>query len=124
MNMDFDSLPWHDAQLLLISIDRTEAGNRDEICVRVRWPDMTISTVIFLDVYVLRSEMNFGVVALESVLSADVVAEREDIAQIRNRWAPLGIPLEDLKCYEIETNSTASKLRIYARAFKVKDDEI
>ena len=38
MNVDFDSFPWHDAELKELLVDRREAGERDEVHLRVEWP--------------------------------------------------------------------------------------
>jgi hypothetical protein len=74
MNVTFDALPWHDAQLLEILIDRRRPGECDEV------PGLT---------------------------------------SIRERWHRLGVPLDQLRCYRIETASTASVIQIYAKQFEI-----
>ncbi len=116
---DFDELPWHDARLMSIIIDRSEPGQRDEVQLAVRWPDSVDATILFKDVYAVRCELNFGVIADETILAASELADGADIMRLRERWRPSGVALEDLKCFEFETASTASHLQIYARRFEI-----
>ena len=38
MNNTFETLPWHDAELLEVTVDRRMAGECDEVRMRVAWP--------------------------------------------------------------------------------------
>jgi hypothetical protein len=38
MNNTFETLPWHDAELLEVTVDRRKAGECDEVRMRVAWP--------------------------------------------------------------------------------------
>ncbi|MBZ4421418.1 hypothetical protein [Myxococcus sp. RHSTA-1-4] len=115
----FGALEWHDALLLSLNIDRRTPGERDEVVLLVEWPDGRKQKVRFMDCYALDSQMNFGVVAPESIRTARCLADTPKLADMRHRWRALGIELEDLRCFEFTTNSTASEVRVYARRFEV-----
>lgn len=114
---DFNALLWHDAAILEISIDRREPGVRDEICLRMRWPDDRRSRLVFTDCYRFTADMNFGIIADDTVLSARECDESDAILSLREKWEALGVNMEDLKVFEIVTNSTATRLVIVARAY-------
>jgi hypothetical protein len=63
--------------------------------------------------------MNFGIVACESILTAECFTESEELNTIRKEWAKGGIHLERLKCFKITTNSTNSIISIYALGFQI-----
>jgi hypothetical protein len=105
---DFDLLPWHDALLLGISVDRRTPGERDEVTVAVRWGDDLSETLKFIGCYAFESRMNFGVIAEESILEAHCTRTSEELAALRQKWARIGVDLADLRCYEIQTSTTAS----------------
>ncbi len=110
----FNSMPWHDAQLLSISIDRSNAGNSDTVGLLVEWPDGIRNKIIFSDCYLFDAKMNFGVVAEESILDAMCLDESDQISEIKNKWEQLGVKLDQIYCYRIITNSTNSQIDIYA----------
>lgn len=119
MNDTFNSLPWHDAELLELLIDRRNPGERDEVRVRVAWPHGSEATLLFRDCYAMTAEMNFGVIAEERIASAGLIDDEPGLRSIRVRWEPLGVSLEGLHCYRLETSSTCSVIRIYAKQFEV-----
>lgn len=120
MEANFDEMPWHDAELLNIAIDRQNPGENDQIIIDVCWPDGEKVTLIFRDCYGLEAKMNFGVLAPESILSASSTDASPEIGEIREKWRQIGVDLRQLKCFEIITNSTASILRIYALSYFVQ----
>ncbi|MEP3245481.1 MAG: hypothetical protein ABJN40_01660 [Sneathiella sp.] len=117
MKTKFDSLQWHDAELLSISIDRSNAGNNDTVSIAVRWPDGSQNNVVFRDCYLLDAVMNFGVIAEESILEAICLDTGRRISEIKRNWEKLGVNLEGISCYRIVTNSTNSQIDIYAMSF-------
>lgn len=117
----FEGLEWHDAALLSLHIDRQTPGERDDVVLLIKWPDGRMQTVRFTDCYFLDVQMNFGVIAEESILSARCVAHSEKLAAFRSDWTRMGVDLHDLLCFEITTNSTASVIRVYAMQFEVSD---
>lgn len=119
MNDTFTSLPWHDAELQELLIDRRNAGERDEVRLRVAWPQGDEVTLLFRDCYAITADMNFGVIAEERIASASLVHDDPGLTSIRDRWKSFGVSLEMLRCYRLETSSTASVIRIYAKQFEV-----
>jgi len=117
MSTKFESLPWHDAELLSISIDRSNAGNSDTVSFVVKWPDGKHNDIVFNDCYLFDARMNFGIVAEESILEAICLDESDQISDLINKWQSLGVELDDICCYRITTNSTNSQVDIYALSF-------
>lgn len=117
---DFEALPWHDAELREVLIDRRAPGKRDDVRVRVRWLDGGEATLLFRECHALKAAMNFGVIAEERILSASMMDDDTGLHSIRKRWNSLGVALDRLRCYRIETSSTASVLRIYAQQFDIE----
>ncbi|PRP90802.1 hypothetical protein ENSA5_61220 [Enhygromyxa salina] len=118
----FDELPWHDSTLLSVEIDRARPGERDEVVIRVEWPDESRQLVRFRECYAATMELNFGVAAPESILEANSSTEGAELLAVREKWAPLGVDLSGLMCFEVITNSTASRMRVYALGFEVEAD--
>ena len=117
MSNQFSSLPWHDAELLSLNIDRADPGNSDAVTIKVKWPDGNQNDVTFNDCYFLDAKMNFGVIAEESILDATCFQESQTITDIKEKWQPLGVVLDTISCYRITTNSTNSQIDIYALSF-------
>lgn len=111
----FNDLEWHDAIIENIVIDRSNPGKKDQIEFFITWYDKTKSTICFNDVYWADLNMNFGVVALESIYSA--FAENRECEQVKeyNQKTKGFFNNIDLNYYEIETNSTGSVMKIIAK---------
>lgn len=119
MNVDFDSFPWHDAELKELLVDRRESGERDEVHLRIEWPQGGEATFVFHDCYAMIANMNFGIIATERIGSARMIDDDQDLISIRERWRPSSVSLEDLRCYQFEMSSTGSDVRVYAQRFEV-----
>ena len=117
---EFEALPWHDAVLLDLEVDRAHPGERDYVKVAVRWPDGKTNSLCFEDCYLLLARMNFGVEAEESILSAQCSMGSDELMLLREKWANLGVNLDALRCFTINTNSTASTLEIFAAAYYIE----
>jgi hypothetical protein len=117
----FEALEWHDAVLLSVSIDRRSPGECDEVVLTVQWANEQEQKVRFIDCYALDAQMNFGVAAPESIRAARCILESPKLADMRQRWAAVGVDLQDVCCFEITTNSTASVIRVFARRIEVSD---
>jgi hypothetical protein len=118
----FDDLPWHDAELLGLVVDRRDPGHVDEVRLQVRWPDGRVDTLTFFDCLLLEAAMNFGVIAAESILMAQCHDSTAGLARLRDKWSISPRVTDGLVCFEIEMNSTASLLRIYAKGFRSDPD--
>jgi hypothetical protein len=113
----FNELPWHDATMLELRIDRRRAGHVDEVVLTMMWPDERRSQIRFIDCFGLDARMNFGVVADETVHSAVELADSEELQALRAKWKSLGIDLSGLRSFSVETNSTGSLFTIYSRGW-------
>ncbi len=90
------------------------------ITLSIIWPeDESSSRIEFYDCYALNANMNFGIVACETILTAECLTNSEELDSIRKEWSEVGISLENLKCYKIITNSTGSIISIYCLGFRV-----
>jgi hypothetical protein len=119
MNTAFNSLPWHDAVLMELLVDRRNAGERDEVRVRLAWPQGLETTIVFRDCYAMTADMYFGIIATERIGCASIIQDDPGLTLIRERWKPLGVSLESLCCYRIQMSSTGSVIQIYASQFEV-----
>ena len=121
MKKTFNRLPWHDAELLNIGIDRSDPGNNDEVHLLICWPKGNKSELIFHDCYALEARLNFGIIAEETVRDAICLDSSEQINEIRDKWKKLGSELKELKQFQIKTNSTNSQIIIYSYGYRIID---
>ncbi|WP_059359807.1 hypothetical protein [Parachlamydia acanthamoebae] len=121
MDVHFNDLPWHDANLKYIYIDRRNPGYHDVVKLVIDWPDGLSSSIEFYNCYALKANMNFGIAACESILAAECLIDSDDLNLIYNDWLSMGMKLESLKCFRINTNSTNSLIEIFAKSFEIKD---
>ncbi len=116
----FNHLPWHDANLQHIFIDRQNPGEQDIVKLLIHWPDdQGASTLEFYDCYFLNLNMNFGIIACESILKAECVDDSDELRIFRKEWQSVGVNLDNLKCFKIITNSTNSTITVYALRFQI-----
>jgi hypothetical protein len=115
----FNSLPWHDAELLELLVDRRNPGVCDEVRLRIAWPQGEETTLVFRDCYAMTTEMNFGIISEERITGASLIDDDPVLISIRDRWETLGVSLEMLRCYRLETSSTSSVIRIYAKQLQI-----
>lgn len=117
--LEFNDFVWHDSSLRNIKIDRTQPGEQDTIEFEIEFDD-GLYQIVFESVYWASFQMNFGVQAIESIYFAHQEGPESELVQdfYKSRKGFLdGIPLN---YYEIETNSTGSKLQIIAKGFTYK----
>jgi len=113
----FENLIPHDAIINYIKIDRTNPGKVDSIVFELNTADKIKFELIFMEVYAINFNMNLGIIADESIREAYVETENSELEKIRNKWNVIGVDLTALECYVINTNSTNSLFRIYAKEF-------
>ena len=116
--MKFEDIKWHDQILSGIYINRTNPGNNDSIELKVVIDGIEM-TVLFEDVYFADIKMNFGVVAEETIRYAIIIKDDIEIINIRRKWSGAGGELERLLCFELNTNSTNTLIKIYALSYKI-----
>jgi hypothetical protein len=115
----FNSLDWHDAIILQIVVDRSNPGECDSVSITIRWPNGKSNIISFNDCYMLDARMNFGVIAEECILGAECTSDNESIATVKDKWSSIGVQLDGLHRFSIETNSTNSILNIYSLSFNL-----
>lgn len=122
MNIKFNDLEWHDAELLSIFINRRNPGKSDSIELQIRWPETNnTSLMTFQGCYAFNAKMNFGVIACESILYATCIVDSLEVKIIQEKWLKIGVKLPHLKCYSITTNSTNSVIEVFACDFHLQD---
>ncbi|MFO7862441.1 MAG: hypothetical protein R6U85_00430 [Salinivirgaceae bacterium] len=118
--MEFNSLSWHDSIIESINIDRRNPGKNDIVRMEISWANGEKNIISFKDVYWADLNMNFGIVSPESILKAySEGGENEIVKSFYSKWKGM-INDVDLNYYEIETNSTNSKIRIIAQKFEIE----
>ncbi|RZK43064.1 MAG: hypothetical protein EOO90_05260 [Pedobacter sp.] len=117
MKEKFEDLHWHDALINVVAIDRSNAGKSDTIAFNITWPNGELGTLTFHDVWQAQFSLNFGVIAEETILQANATKELPDA--LLKQWQTNGVDMSSIQCYEIETNSTASRFKIIAGGFSV-----
>ena len=120
MDIEFSELPWHDAVLLNIVIDRRNPEKNDQVIVDIQWPNGRKNSLVFSDCYRVDASMNFGIIASDSILDASLIDQSLDLSKIKEKWMQIGVDLKTLKCFEIETNSTGSLLHIYSLGYSLR----
>ena len=116
--MRFVDMPWHDAELRLVSIDRSRPGLADQVDLEIRWPDGTRGRVRFEDCYGADLSMHFGIVCSEAILTADEHDVSPRLEAIRKQWHP-HVDLSRLRAFRIETSSTASVITVFAMSWSI-----
>lgn len=122
MKNNFNHLSWQDANLMSIYIDRQNPGEMDVIKIVIEWENSTLSSIFeFFDCYAFIANMNFGVLANESILYAECINDSQELKSIQEKWLKAGLKLENLKHFKIETNSTNSIINIFSLGYRKID---
>jgi hypothetical protein len=116
--MNIEDIDWHDQILSRIEIDRTNPGINDSIKLNVII-DGKEMIILFEDVYFAEFKMNFGVVAEESIKYAFLTNNDSEIANIKKKWINAEGELNKMVCFELNTNSTNSTIRIYCLSYSI-----
>ena len=119
--MQFEDFYWHDAIIKNIIIDRNCPGVKDEIKIKIKWPeDNGYVNFIFEEVYWSRFELNFGIFVEENILQAHVLQDAdEDLIHFYLLWKNSMNGIE-LNAYEILLNSTGGRIKIIAKGFRIE----
>lgn len=115
----FEQLPWHDAVLMEIQIDRS---GEDTVKVVVEWPSDyggSIESLSFEGVYGFHAQMNFGVFPPDLIREAHCYDSCPELTEIILKWSKMGVRLEGLRCYLIETATTGSRVVILAQRYSL-----
>lgn len=118
--MYFNNFHWHDAVIKNIQINRNNPGIMDTITFDILWPE-EIEKVYFVfeDVYWATLNLNFGIVADETILNASEVEENDqDLSNLYFKWKD-SLKGIKLKVYNFNLNSSGGKIKIIAKEFRV-----
>ena len=120
--MDFNDCYWHDSIIKNIEIDRRDPGNSDTIKFEIDWYDKEgTEFLIFNDVYWASMDLNFGIIAPESILGATMLDKQDpDLLALYATWKGRLGNL-DLNAYEIELNSTGGKIKIISKSVRLEE---
>ncbi|MDV2442536.1 hypothetical protein CMV00_01810 [Elizabethkingia anophelis] len=116
--MKFNDLYWHDSVIKNIVIDRNNPGKKDVLLLEIDWYNTGSGFIIFENVYWLQVNMNFGIIAEETVHEAFIAQNNDiDVINFNEKWNKNFN--EELSCFIIRTSSTGSEIKIIARTFKI-----
>jgi len=118
--MNFNTFNWHDSVLQDIYIDRNQPGMKDSIKLKINFPEQGLYYIIFEDVYWANLYLNFGIVAEEAILNAQIEDENnDDLNNFYKKWKGLMNEVK-LNLYKIEFNSSGSTIKIIAKNINPK----
>lgn len=85
--MNFNNIEWHDSVLKEIFIDRKNPGENDILVLNIDFQEEGLKSVIFEDVYWSCLNLNFGIIADETILDAYMEGkENEDLKNLYSKW--------------------------------------
>jgi len=117
---NFNDFYWHDAVIKDIIIDRSTPGKKDEIQFNILFPDKRkVIHFIFEEVYYASFNLNFGIIADETIRYASILSDDIDLSSFYLKWKGL---MDDIKlnAYFIELNSTGGRIKIIAKSFRIE----
>jgi hypothetical protein len=118
---DFYDFYWHDAEIKEIIIDRHSPGKKDEIQFNILFSDKKkVICFIFEKVYYASFDLNFGIVAPETIRTVSMLENDENLAILYSNWKG-HLDHVKLNVYSIELNSTGGKIKIIATKFRVEN---
>ena len=116
--MKFNDYYWHDAVIKDIKVDRNNPGINDVIFIDIEWGEKREkATLIFEEVYWLNMNLNFGIIADETILQAKLLDhDNKDLSNFYSQWNGI---LNDVKLntFQIDLNSTGGQIKIIAKGF-------
>ncbi len=116
--MKFNNRQWHDSIIKSIYIDRNNPGIIDTVSFDIKWTNGKMTKLTFIDVYWASFNLNFGIIAQESILTAKALEKNDqDLINFYKKWKGKRDGI-DLTSYLIELNSTGSTIKIIAKDFK------
>ena len=116
----FEDYHWHDSIVHNIALDRSNTGYNDTLELEVEfYHEDKRSKLIFEDLRYLKMDLNFGIVANETILDAmELENSDEDLKNFYSSWNGLFDDIK-LRVFLIDLNSTGSKIKIICESFKV-----
>ncbi|MGX9987249.1 hypothetical protein [Soonwooa purpurea] len=103
----------HDVVIKNININRREPGIIDSLEFTIEGNNLTMMS--FSEVYWCKLEMNFGIIADESILEMSILDKSDsEFIDFLNKWKGY-INVEDFLLYKIELNSSGSIIKIISK---------
>jgi len=116
--MKFNNHQWHDSSIKSIYIDRNNPGITDTVSFDIKWTNGKMTKLTFIDVYWVSFNLNFGIIAQESILTAKALEKNDqDLINFYKKWNGERNDI-DLTPYLIKLNSTGGSIKIIAKDFK------
>jgi hypothetical protein len=81
-----DEIVWHGIEVNGIFLDRTNPGPKDTLVLSFLWPDDVPRKLVFSGCWQAKLNMNFGIIAKESIELFNVNKESEEVKDFRNFW--------------------------------------
>lgn len=115
----FEDYHWHDSIVHNISLDRSNPGYNDTLELEIAfYPEDKISKLIFEDLRYLKMDLNFGIIAHETILDAiELENSDEDLKKFYSSWKGHFDDIK-LRVFLIDLNSTGGKIKIICESFK------
>ncbi len=117
--MKLKDFNFHDALLKTIIIERHNPGYHDEIRIKVSFSDASEVSILFEECFQANLKLNFGVIAEETIYDLYESEEEEEMLLLKEKWSKIGGDVEGLKFFCIETNSTNSLIKIFAKSYQI-----
>lgn len=116
--MNFNDFYWHDSIIESIYIDRSDPGIKDEMQFKIKSIEEKNYTLIFKNVYWSSLNLNFGIIAQESILDAIILDDNDrDLINFYSSWKGLMDKIK-LTVFLIKMNSTGSIIKIIAEKYE------
>lgn len=115
---EFEEVLCHDAEIVEILIERSEPGIKDQVIIEAFSNNLNYR-LVFEECYKVSLDLNMGVIAPESILSAKISKGSKELSSLKEKWKLHGVDLSKLKEFKINTNSTNSDIIIFAKKCEI-----
>ena len=116
---NFESLPWHDAQLLSLSVERKTDARANEVTITVRWPNDIVSDIHFPGCVEMDVSWHLVVHGPDAIDWGEESPNHRLVQEFVTTWAPIGDVDPNLTAFCIRTNNSVSDLTFVAAGFVV-----
>lgn len=112
-----DEVDWHGIEVNEIFLDRNHPGIMDTLILSFVSPDGTTKKLVFNNCWQANLNMNFGVIATESIEIFEIERESEEVQKFRDFWK-FKIE-EDLYFSNITFGSTNSRISVISSEIRI-----
>lgn len=119
--MNLKNYSFHDTLLKDIKIERDNPGYKDEISITISLSKENDIRVVFKDCFQANFSLNFGIIAEETIYDFyESDRDNKELEVLRNKWLKIGGDIKDVRLFIIETNSTNSLIKIFAKSCQIE----